>query len=209
MLKKIILFRHGEKQKIDSVIADDKRSVGLTDLGIAQINQLSQALAQNFPTLKSSPIIYSSPYARAIQSAEIIKSILNIQEIIVVPEFGEFFAFNNYEIAKDIRQHLQAMAMQNPDWVSPETNISLNHAISNFENKLREICQKDPSGLILISTHGGIIRNIVYSIDPKFRPNNDIIADSKIHEGGYTVLNFDGSDFTIDQFDFFDHLSKI
>jgi len=35
---KIILFRHGEKQKIDSTSVSDKNGVGLTDLGIIQIN---------------------------------------------------------------------------------------------------------------------------------------------------------------------------
>jgi broad specificity phosphatase PhoE len=207
-MTKVILFRHGNKQKIDSIVADDKRSVRLTDLGVIQINKLGQTLAQKFPTLKSSPIIYSSPYTRAIQSAEIIQSILNIKEIIIIPEFGEFYASNNYETAKDIRQHLQAIAMQNPDWISPETNRSLNSFISDFEKKLKEVCLQDPNDLILVSTHGGIIRNTVYSIDSKFRPNDEVIVDSKIHEAGYTILNFDGQHFTVDQFDVHDYLSE-
>jgi broad specificity phosphatase PhoE len=205
-MTRIILFRHGEKQKVDSIISDNKKAVGLTELGILQITKLGQALAKKFPSLKSSSIIYSSPYGRAIQSAEIIKSILDIKEIIVIDEFGEFNAYNNYQNPKSMREHLQAMAMQDPDWISPETHTSLNHVISDFENKLREICQKDHSKLILISTHGAIIRNTIYSLEPKFRPSNDLIAESKIHEGGYTVLSFDGQNFTIDQFDVHDHL---
>lgn len=203
---KIILFRHGEKQKIDSVVVDDKRSVNLTDLGVAQINQLGQALANDFPSLKFSSIIYSSPYTRAIQSAEIVKSILNIKNINVVSEFGEFYASNNYNLPKEGRKEIQKKAMQNPDWISPETELSLNDVILEFKNKIKEICRKDLSDLILISTHGGIIRNTIYSIEPKLRPSNDLIADAKIHEGGYTVLNFDGKDFTVDKFDVHDYL---
>jgi broad specificity phosphatase PhoE len=205
-MTKIILFRHGEKQHIDSVLASDKNGVHLTDFGVVQITKLGQALSQNFPSLKSSSIIYSSPYARAIQSAEIVKSILNIKEIITIDEFGEFNAYNNYQNPKSMREHLQTMALQDPDWISPETHISLNHFISDFENKLRQICQKNHSELILISTHGAIIRNLVYSLDPKYRPNNDVITGSKIHEAGYTVLNFDGQNFTVDQFDVYNHL---
>ena len=203
---KIILFRHGEKQKIDSVVVDDKRSVNLTDLGVTQINQLGQALAKKFPTLKSSQTIYSSPYTRAIQSAEIVKSILDIKNVVVVPEFGEFYASNNYQLPKEIRKEIQKKAMQNPDWISPETNTSLNNVISKFENKIKEICQKDSSDLILISTHGGIVRNTVYYLNPELRPNDELIADAKIHEGGYTVLNFSGEDFTVDEFDVHNYL---
>ena len=114
-MTKIILFRHGEKQKIDSVVVDDKRSVNLTDLGVTQINQLGQALAKKFPSLKSSLIIYSSPYTRAIQSAEIVKSILDIKNVVVVSEFGEFYASNNYQLSKEVRKEIQKKAMQNPD----------------------------------------------------------------------------------------------
>jgi broad specificity phosphatase PhoE len=208
-LMKIILFRHGEKQHLDSALASDKSSVGLTDLGIIQINKLGNILKIRFPKLISSPVIYSSHYDRAIQSAEIIKSILDIKEIIIVPEFGEFNAYNNYQNPKSMREHLQATAMQNPDWISPETHVSLNHFISDFENKLREIYQQNPNNLILVSTHGAIIRNFIYALNSKFRPSNELILESKIHEGGYTVLNFDGQNFTVDQFDVHDYLPML
>lgn len=205
-MTKIILFRHGEKQKIDSINIDDKRSVNLTDLGVIQINKLGQCLSEKFPSLKSSLIIYSSPYTRAVQSAGIVKSILNIKDIVEVPEFGEFYASNNYQLPKEIRKEIQEKSMQNPNWISPETNTSLNSVILEFKNKIKEICQKDSSDFILISTHGGIIRNTVYSLNQELRPNNELIADAKIHEGGYTVLIFDGENFLVDEFDTHNHL---
>lgn len=203
---KIILFRHGEKQKVDSVNIDDKRAVKLTDLGIIQINKLGKALSERFPILNSSKKIYSSPYARAIQSGEIVKSILNIESMVLIPEFGEFYASNNYSLSKEVRNEIQEKAMQNPDWISTETGFSLNDEILKFKNKIKEICLENQNDLILISTHGGIIRNTVYSLKPKLRPNNDVILDSKIHEGGYTVLDFDGQNFTVDEFDVHNHL---
>lgn len=203
---KIILFRHGEKQRIESTNLDDKNGVGLTDLGISQINKLGQTLAKNFPSLKSSSIIYSSPYTRALQSAEIVKSILDIKKIIEVPEFSELMAYNNYQNPRDFRKHLQAMAMDNLDWIPPETNISFRTLISNFLNKLKEIYQKDSTKTLLISTHGGIIRNTIYFLNPKIKPSVDVIEDATISEAGYTILNFDGQNFTIDQFDIHDHL---
>jgi len=205
-MTKIILFRHGQKQKIDSIYAEDKKSVGLKNLGIVQINKLGKYLATKFPSLESSSIIYSSHFTRAIQSAEIVKSILKIKEIIVIPEFCEFIASDNYKTSKNIRKHLQVMAIKNPDWISPVIKTSLNSVISKYINKIKDICQENPSDLILISTHGGIIRNTVYSINPELRPSDELIADAKIHEGGYTVLNFDGKNFTVDEFDVHDYL---
>ena len=203
---KIILFRHGEKQRTESTLLDDKKDVGLTDLGVIQVNKLANALSRNFPPLKSSPIIYSSPYKRTLQSAEIIKSVLNIKEIITVPEFAELMAYTNYQNPKEFRKHLQGLAMQNPDWISPETNNSFKNLISDFLNKLKEISSQNSSEIVLVSTHGGLIRNTVYSLDPKTKPSDDLIEEAKIHEAGYTVLNFDGQNFTVNQFDVHDHL---
>lgn len=205
-MTKIILFRHGEKQKIDSIVADDKRNVKLTDFGVSQIDKLGKVLLERFPSLSFSKVIYSSHYARAIQSGEIVKSILNIQNIVLIPEFGEFYAFYDYRKPKEVRQQIQKTAMQNLDWVSPETGLSLNDVILKFENKIKEICQNNQNDLILISTHGGIIRNIVYSLNPELRPNKELIADVKIHEAGYTILNFNGKDFSVDEFDVHDYL---
>lgn len=203
---KIILFRHGEKQKVDSILVSDKQEVCLTDFGISQIEKLGNILKERFPKLVNSQIIYSSFYARSIQSGQIIKSILNIHQLKSVEEFGEFSAYSNYQNPKEFRDQLQAYAMQHPDYISPETNTSLNQTIYSFLEKIKQIPQKDKPEYLLISTHGGIIRNTVYSLEPKFRPPSELILESKIHEAGYTVLNFDGQNFSVDQFDIHDFL---
>jgi len=205
---KIILFRHGEKQTINPGSAGDKSLVHLTDTGIRQVEELGTVLFQKFPQLINYPVIYSSIYARSIQSAQIIQSILGIKEVIQIPEFGEFIAYNNYQNSKDFREHLQLTAIENPNWVSPETHTSLNQTISTFENKLKEVCQKSSDGLVLISTHGGIIRHTIYSLDSKHRPSHDFIQAAKIHEAGYTILNFDGQNFSVDQFNVHDFLTS-
>jgi len=205
---KIILFRHGQKQKVDSIIADDKRAVKLTDFGIEQINQLGKTLEERFPKLKFSKNIYSSPYARTIQSGEIVKSILNIEKMILVPEFEEFYAFEDYSIKEEIRMKTQEKAMQNHDWISPDTGYSFNDVANKFKDKLKEICLNSENDLVLVSTHGGIVRNIVYDFEPKFRPSDELILDSKIHEAGYTIWNFDGKDFGVEEFDVHDYLDN-
>ncbi|MDD2483056.1 MAG: phosphoglycerate mutase family protein [Candidatus Shapirobacteria bacterium] len=204
---KIILFRHGQKQKID-FIGDKKSLTCLNQEGIDQITKLGNILKTRFPELKSSQYLFTSSYARAIQSAEIVRSIIGIKEISIVFEFQEFFPIKDFSQPEEIKEHLYAQAMIDPDWIPPETNISFNTAISSFETKLREICITSSEETILISSHGGIIRNFVYSLEPKYRPSDDLIAGAKIHEGGYTVINYDGQNFSVDQFDVCDHLKN-
>lgn len=196
---KIILFRHGEKQKISETNGDISL-VHLTDNGINQIKKLGNLLSEKFPKLNNYPVIYSSLYARSFQSAQIIQSILKIKEIVQISEFGEFTAYNNYKNSKKIRELIQLKAVQNPNWISPETHLSLNQNINIFINKIKELCLKSSGDFVLISTHGGIIRHTVYFLKPEFRPSNDFIQQSKIHEASYTVLNFDGQNFSVDQF---------
>jgi len=204
-MTKIILFRHGEKQKIE-IDGNKKTITCLSHLGTKQIAKLAKALKTKFPELKNCPYIYTSGFSRTIQSAEIVRNILGIPEILSIPEFQEFYPVQDFSISKDIREHLFAQAMIDRDLVFPEIDSSLNQYISIFQSKIKEICQTTSSNIILISSHGGIIRNFVYSLNPKLKPDDDLIFNSKIHEAGYTILNFDGQNFTVEQFDVHDHL---
>ncbi len=196
---KVILFRHGEKQRLLDTNGDVSL-IHLTDNGINQIKKLGNLLTKKYPTLNNYPVMYSSLYARSFQSAQIIQSILKIKKNVQISEFGEFTAYNNYKKSKEIRELIQLKAVQNPNWISPETHLSLNQNINIFINKIKELCLKSSGDFVLISTHGGIIRHTVYSLKPEFRPSNDFIQQSKIHEASYTVLNFDGQNFSVDQF---------
>lgn len=202
---KIILFRHGEKERVSNTKGDIS-IVRLTDNGINQINKLGRVIYEKFPELINCSTIYSSLYARSLQSAQIVQSVLNIKEVVQIPEFGEFTAYNNYQNSKEKRESLQLQAVQNPDWVSPETHLSLSQNITIFTDKIKELCLKGDDDPILISTHGGIIRHTVYSLDPKHRPGNDFIIRSKIKEAGYTVLNYNGDNFFVDEFNVHDFL---
>lgn len=204
---KIILFRHGEKQKSDgSVNIDDHSGVKLTDLGVEQVTKLGHILVKRFPELKNSEVIYSSPYARTIQSAEIVSSILKIKKMKIIDDLGEFFATNNYYLPSVERQKIQEKAMKNPDWISPDTGFSLNQIIEIFKKSIIKICQKSKSDLVLISTHGAVIRHLVYRLKPKLKPIKKMIFESKIHEAGYTVLSFDGKKIKVEEFDIHDYL---
>ncbi len=202
---KIILFRHGEKETTSDPNGDIS-IIHLSNNGVNQVKKLSKVLSEKFTQLKNYPVIYSSLYARSIQSAQIVQSFLHIKEVVPVSEFGEFIAYNNYQNSKEIRESIQLQAVQNPNWISPETNQSLSQNINFFTDKIRELCSKSSGDFVLISTHGGIIRHTVYSLKPEYRPNNDFIQQSKIHEAGYTILDYDGNNFSVDEFNVYDYL---
>ena len=112
-MTQIILFRHGDKQKFSS---SSNNSIGdkynsLTPEGINQITRLGSTLKHRFPDLKNNPYIFSSPFTRSLQSAEIVRHILNIDQILVYPNLAEFYPTTDFTQAKDIRDHLYAQSM--------------------------------------------------------------------------------------------------
>jgi len=58
----------------------------------------------------------------------------------------------------------------------------------------------------LVSTHGGIVRNTVYSLNPSLKPSDKDIRDAKTALGGYTIFNLKNQVFTVDQFNIHDFL---
>ena len=181
---KIILFRHGEKQESTSTDTDVRRSVCLTPVGISQIEALGGKMKLLFPRLIGSEHIYSSPYTRTVQSAEIIRTILNIREIIPIQELEEFYPIDDYKQKKDYRQGLMKKALLNPEWIGPNGK-SLKTSLDDFENFLRTISEQN---IAIFSTHGALIRNFVYRLSPELRPSDEKILHCGINEGGYTLL---------------------
>ncbi|MBN1915676.1 hypothetical protein JW796_01605 [Candidatus Dojkabacteria bacterium] len=55
---KIFLFRHGEKQEVESTDFSVKRGVTLSKFGIIQIQKLAEILNKRFPELCNLPFIF-------------------------------------------------------------------------------------------------------------------------------------------------------
>ena len=196
---KIILFRHGEKQESTSTDTEVRKSVCLTPVGISQIEALGGKLKLLFPKLIGSEHIYSSPYTRTIQSAEIVRNILNIREIIPVQALEEFYPIDDYKKKKDYRQGLMKKALINPEWIGPNGK-SLKTTLDDFESFLRNIPELN---IAIVSTHGALIRNLVYKLNPKLRPSDEEILHSGIKEGGYTLLEIVNNDIKVIEFNIY------
>ena len=77
--KKLYLLRHGEAEGFSANNDDILRK--LTDIGRTQINQMAQYVKEN--NIKIDQII-SSPAERAKESAEIMRDLLNLHDVIYV-----------------------------------------------------------------------------------------------------------------------------
>lgn len=203
---KIFLVRHGDKQNEESTVFTVKMAVVLNRLGIKQIETLAKYLKNNYPELNKLEYIFSSPIQRAVQTAEILRSELKIKEIKISPILAELYPVNDYSVPKDIRDEMFRKALNNIDLVN-ENKTVFRKLILDFLKFLKENYQEDRP--MLVSTHGALIRSTIYFLFPKYKPTLDKILESKIHNGGVTILDYDGQNFTLNKFDFADHLVNV
>ena len=200
---KIFLIRHGDKQKVESTDSATKRSVALNQLGIKHIEILSDYLVKNYPELQGLECIFSSPFPRTVQTAEILRNRLGMKEIKLFPLLEELYPTNDYSLSKEARNEMFRQAMNNIDLVS-EDKTTFRQRIQAFLSFLSDNYQEN--SMMLISTHGALIRNTVYLLFPELKPPLEKILESGIHNGGITILDYDGKKFSLEKFDFVDHL---
>lgn len=182
----IYIFRHGQKQSSDSLDLKVRRGVGLTELGQQQISRLGSHFWDIINPLPD--IIYSSPYPRAIESAKIVGSKCKISSIQVENSLEEFYTFNDYSIPKDERDELMKKAMIDENYKNDSMEHSLREHLDRLVDFLINLEKISKSENIILSSHGATIRNLVYRIDNGYRPSDEDILNSKIQEGGYTIL---------------------
>lgn len=196
---KIIIFRHGEKQTSDSQDLFTRRSVLLTKLGLEQIKSLGNKLrAMDLPLDKLK--FFSSPYPRAIQSAEIVRNILGVEEFFIEKSLEEFYGYDDYTRSQEERHEVMRQAMIDPDMIVPVEPNSLNKHLDRMEKFFEEQSNQGEE-LLLCSAHGALIRNWAYRLDPNQKPAAEIIKKSSIKNGGYSVFEYGGTEFFLREFD--------
>ena len=199
---KFILIRHGERQYTDTKDFITRRSVCLNVNGIKQVGHLGKFLRSNYPSLINSKFIYSSQFARTVQSAEIIRNIFEVEEVQVKIGLQEYYVFNDYNTPKDIQDQYKLNSYRDYDWISPQAGQSLNQACDIFQQTLNDIAiQEDNKEYAVVVTHGGIIRSFCYRLDRSIKPTEDKILNAELIYGGYTIVENTGKQFKILAFD--------
>lgn len=182
--------------------------VPITPQGIIQ----AKSTAQHVSTIPIHAII-SSPLRRAIETAEYIAAITNV-EIIVDDRLRE--RANWGDLPEQTFQEFIQMwdkCTREPDYIPP-VGDSVKSACERMSSILTSLAEQYPSGSnIIIITHGGLITDYVvntFSEDVLHHFHLQFVAEqsSLVSECSITTLTFDGENYTIDRFASIDHLKN-
>jgi broad specificity phosphatase PhoE len=150
---RIFLIRHGSAYDESGLQAEES---GLNEFGIWQSGQLAERLKG-----VSVDKIYSSPTARALETAEIVAKNHNNKEIVIKeelqelmwefwPELGHF----HYDLAHEITKKL-----------GNEDQLKMLGAVQKKGlDILAKIYKENPGKTVLVFTHGNLIRAIISAI---------------------------------------------
>jgi broad specificity phosphatase PhoE len=189
----IIIFRHGEKQETtESNDVEVNRNVALSQNGINQIEKLADYLYLNHPDLIGLKYIYSSPFPRTIEGAEIVRRKLKIEEIKSEIVLKEIYGAKDYSFPPAKRKEMHEFALRNFDFIN-ETGYSYrqraNEVLDFFKKKYFESV-----GKMLISGHGGIIRAIIRAIDEEYFNTN---LQKPMSEGSLIRIKYESKIFRV------------
>lgn len=189
--KTIYIFRHGQTDYNAQRRVMGRLDIPLNDTGIAQATELANKLAT-----ESIQVIYSSPLARAMQTAQIVadKTGANVISDDSLMErnmgclSGHIVTMTEKpsEYQTDFRRRhlcLPAELLNNPDW-RPNGGESRTESFHRAQQAIMKITKNSPFDTIAISTHGGVIWGIL-----------DIVgaADRPLGNCDYVKLTFDGN----------------
>lgn len=188
--KTIYIFRHGQTDYNVQRRVMGHVDIPLNETGIAQANELANALAT-----KSIQAIYSSPLSRARQTAQIVadKTAVNIilDNGLIERNTGRLTGHvvtmtdNPAEYQTDFRRRHLCMPselLNNPNWC-PNGGESRSDCFRRAKQTIMNIVKKTPFDTIAISTHGGVMGCIL-----------DLVGGSNARLGNcdYIKLTFDG-----------------
>ncbi len=188
----IYVVRHGETEYNVKKIIQGQSDSSLTKKGIEEIRHIAKKLKD----IKFD-YVFSSDLLRAKRTAEIIalEHKLEIQTTKLLRErkFGSLEGKSNSELQWEKRfdnltNEQKYTYKHSPDIESDE------EIVNRFLTFLREIAIGYPSKIILVVTHGGIIRTSLV----KFGFGNyDNLRPGAVKNGAFVKLETDGTDFFV------------
>lgn len=185
---KLILVRHGETNKnINNRLHSVNDSEVLNDTGRKQVKEAANKLIDFFPD-----IIFSSKEQRAIQSAEIISTLLKVRmEKIDGMEERNWGVFTDRPWSQ-VSAVLDPMSLEERYQYIPENGESWKTFETRLVDAVKTLTKNNLDKTIVIVTHGGAIRalmpfllNVPREESFKYDPDN----------ASLTIFNFDGKGF--------------
>jgi probable phosphoglycerate mutase len=155
---RLILIRHGEsKTTVQRVIGGPRTCGGLSDLGREQAERLRDRLSTTGEVAATA--LYSSAYPRAIETAEIIATVLELP-VIVEPGFGEHDPGPDCD-GLSFDDFVDRYGM--PDWERDPHAVTFpgGETVAEFHFRvgatLSRVVREHAGGAIVVSCHGGVV----------------------------------------------------
>lgn len=180
---KLFLIRHGQDEDNAKGILNGKRDTALTQFGRQQAYTVAQKLKDY-----GIDIIYTSPLARAYQTAQIIAKVIAVDEIIADQHLIERdFGILTGKPVTDISRYTDKIIISDGVnyFLDAEGAESFPTLYDRAKKILSEIQQRHRDNVILVVTHGDIgkmIRGVYYgwswekSLQTPYFNNTEILA---------------------------------
>ena len=186
------LIRHGNKKR-------QPGDLGLSELGKGKAKRTARYI-------KKIPItgIYTSPYARAKETSQIISSVLNL------PVIKEDLLKERMNWGSEHQSFPEFMqdweyATHNPEF-KPKYGYSVKETAKRVCNFMKKLADNTKNGNIILVTHGGSIRDFLAMLSKKY---SDLFVKRQmegIRECSITKVVFNEEKIVVEYFDNIDHL---
>jgi probable phosphoglycerate mutase len=183
---RISLVRHGQTDWNRDGLLQGRTDVPLNDTGREQAHETGRALR-----VRSFDGVYSSPLARAFETAEIIAGELGMPEPIAVPGLEE----RSYGRAEgmtgpEIRAAFGENRADIPEWENDES------LLGRVLGALAALSAQHEGERILVVAHGGVIGGVARHLTGGERPakgefvGNASVHDLEVVDGELTLVRF-------------------
>lgn len=186
MVKKLYLFRHGETDWNKEFKIQGRTDNPLNKKGLQQASATALILQD-----RGIEYIYSSPLTRAIQTAEALKNLIdvNIQivEDLIEGDFGSIEGLNS----KDVENRLECQSINEGGDINEATGgESEKYMTERVLNAIIDICNSTPFDTIGISSHGHVLRNVLEACNfsDATRLKNCEVIEAEFTDGNLKII---------------------
>ncbi len=193
IMRKIYLIRHAKTQA-----NLEGRFCGVTDSKIVEPKEKIQEKLQSKLPVEEMGKVFSSPSARAFETAGAIAEHVTIVEDLREIDFGLFENNTLQEIIEKFPNEFEKWSHAEGDYQFPEGDL-----FSNFFERVNgafsKICAENPNDNITIFSHGGVIQAILSNLLVK---DSSLFWKFKIENCGVTKILQDGEHFTFEKMNY-------
>lgn len=188
------IVRHGETEYNVKKLIQGQSDIPLNTVG----EQQAANLAKEFKNFHFDAI-FASDLSRAKRTAEIIalehKLAVNTTKLLRERQLGKFVG-QSLELLKKIDQELKSLNEQEKISYKTQHDIEdTEEMVSRFLTFLRETAIVYPGKIVLVTSHGGMIRVLLDHLG--FFTKEDLLGN--ISNGAYIKLQSDGVDFFLQE----------